>query len=100
RSTGVTPLPRYYEPGRRRLVISRLPGTAGYTTDPLHRFRGGTRTGSPVAQRVLVTVLSLTTPPKGPAASVSPRPILLPSPRIRALGLRSHFFFRGHHWVH
>ena len=31
RSTGVTPLPRYYGPGRRRLAFGRLPGCAGYT---------------------------------------------------------------------
>ena len=34
RSTGVTPLRRYYEPSRHRLVFGRLPGGAGYTTDP------------------------------------------------------------------
>src|SRR5262249_16873579 len=81
----------YYKPGRRRLVVSRLPGVTGYTTDLLHRFPDGTRTVSPVAQHVLVTVLPLTTPPKWQAASVSPRPVMLPSPRIRGLGLRSPF---------
>src|SRR2546425_10825850 len=71
RSTGVTPLRRYCEPSRRRLVFSRFPGVAGYTTDLLHRFRDGTRTVSPVAGRALVTVLPLTTPPEWQAASVS-----------------------------
>jgi hypothetical protein len=63
-STGVTPLRRYYELGRRRLVVSRFPGVAGYTTDLLHRFLDGTRTVSPVAEHALVTVLPLTTPPE------------------------------------
>ena len=31
-STGVTPLRRYYEPSRRRLVFGRFPGSPGYTT--------------------------------------------------------------------
>ena len=32
RSAGVTPHHRYYEPSRRRLVFSRFPDSAGYTT--------------------------------------------------------------------
>ena len=100
RSTGVTPLRRYYEPGRHRLVFSRFPGVAGYTTDLLHRFLDGTRTVSPVAQHVLVTVLPLTTPPEWHAASVSLRRVMLPSPHKRGLGLRMSVFCRGHHWVH
>ena len=31
RSTGVTPLPRYYKPHRHPLVFDRLPGVSGYT---------------------------------------------------------------------
>jgi hypothetical protein len=31
RSTGVTPLHRYYEPIRHPLVFDRFPGFAGYT---------------------------------------------------------------------
>ena len=31
-SPGITPLRRYYEPSRRRLVFGRFPGTPGYTT--------------------------------------------------------------------
>ena len=30
-STGITPLRRYYGPGRHLLVFGRLPGVAGYT---------------------------------------------------------------------
>src|SRR5881296_3282416 len=94
RSTGATPLRCYSEPSRHRLVFSRFPGVAGYTTDLLHRLLDGTRTVSPVARHALVTVLPLTTPPEWQAASVSPRPVMLPSPRSRGLGLRSHIFSR------
>src|SRR3989442_9785483 len=66
----------------------------------LHRFLDGARTVSPVARHALVTVLSLTTPPECHNVSVSPRHAMLPSPRHRGLGLRSHVLFRGHHWVH
>src|SRR5467141_3513326 len=69
RSTGVTPLRRYSEPSRRRLVFSRFPGVTGYTTDLLHLLLDGTRTVSPVARHALVTVLPLTTPPEWQAAS-------------------------------
>ena len=31
RSTGVNPLPRYYEPVRPPLMVGRFPGVAGYT---------------------------------------------------------------------
>jgi hypothetical protein len=34
RSTGITPLRRYYEPIRHPLVVSRFPGAAGYTAYP------------------------------------------------------------------
>jgi hypothetical protein len=33
RSTGITPLPRYYGPIRHPLVVDRFPGIAGYTSD-------------------------------------------------------------------
>src|SRR5262249_6934290 len=89
---GCYPLPRYYEPGRRRLVFSRFPGGTGYTAALLPRFLRGTRTVSPVARQVLVTVLPLTTPPECQTASVSARSAMLPSPHPRGLGLRSFFF--------
>src|SRR5262249_39798030 len=97
---GCYPLPRYYEPGRRRLVFSRFPGGTGYTAALLHRFLGGTRTVSPVAQHHPVTALPLTTPPGSQTASGSARSAMLPSPPPRGLGLRSFFSCRGHHWVH
>jgi len=89
---GITPLHRYYGPGRHRLACRRLPGCASYTTALLHRFLGGARTASPVAQHVLVTVLSLTTPPECRAVSVSLRRVMLPSLDNRKLGLQGLFF--------
>jgi hypothetical protein len=91
---GITPLHCYYGPGRHRLACRRLPGCAGYTTTLLHRFLDGARTASPVAQHVLVTVLSLTTPPECHAASVSFRRAMLPSPDTRGLGVRTYFLSR------
>jgi hypothetical protein len=49
RSTDITPLPRYYRPGRIPLVVRRLPGVTGYTASLLRRFLDGTRRVSPVA---------------------------------------------------
>src|SRR5215470_17700511 len=40
RSPGVTPLRRYYEPIRHPLVVSRLPGGAGYTAYPASALSG------------------------------------------------------------
>src|SRR5215813_4437274 len=70
---------------------SRLPSTSRlcrlYDT-LLHRFLDGARTASPVAQHVLVTVLSQTTPPECRAVSVSLRRVMLPSLDNRKLGLQ------------
>ena len=68
RSTNVTSLHRYYKPDRHPLAFCRLPGVSGYTASLLRRFRDGTRRASPVAQHVLVIVLSLS-----PRQSGSPR---------------------------
>src|SRR3954452_3443463 len=40
RSTGVTPLQRYYGPFRHPLVVGRLPGAAGYTAYPASALSG------------------------------------------------------------
>jgi hypothetical protein len=48
-STDITPLPRYYRPGRIPLAFHRLPGVTGYTASLLRRFLDGTRRVSPVA---------------------------------------------------
>src|SRR5215831_16116420 len=85
RSTDITPLRRYYEPIRHPLVVSRLPGVAGYTAYQLPPFRVGTKRASPVARCVLAPVPSLTTPPERPVASIGLRRAVLPSPsRLRA----------------
>src|SRR5262245_64693126 len=39
-STGITPLPRYYEPIRHPLVVGRFPGAAGYTAYPASAVSG------------------------------------------------------------
>ena len=61
----------------------------------LRRFLAGTRRVSPVAQYVLVTVLSLSPRRGGDAASVRFRHPMLPSPYGSRLGPRI-FAFRGH----
>ena len=58
-STGVTPRPRSYGPIRHPLVFRRFPGSQLYGVPCSAPFRDGTRRASPVASRVLVTVLPL-----------------------------------------
>ena len=72
-----------------------FPVDAGYTIELLRRFLDGARTVSPVARHVLVTVLSLTTPPECYDASASLRRTILPLPRSRGLGLRIYFVSVG-----
>src|SRR5207302_11421421 len=62
RSTDIAPHHRYCGPIRRPLVFGRLPGLPVIRPTLLRRFLVGTRRVSPVAQHVLVTVLSL--PPR------------------------------------
>jgi hypothetical protein len=45
RSTDITPLPHYYEPIRHPLVVSRLPGAAGYTAYPASALSGRDKEG-------------------------------------------------------
>ena len=49
RSAEITPLLRYYRPGRIPLAVHRLPGVTGYTASLLRRFLNGARRASPVA---------------------------------------------------
>ena len=84
-------------PPSRRQPISR--GMPVIRPTLLRRFLGGTRTASPVAQRILVTVLPL--PPRRSESTcrsgfVDPCCLKL---KQRKLGLRSHLC-RGHLWVH
>src|SRR5262249_13116213 len=59
RSTGVTPLRRYYGPDRHPLAFDRLPGLAGYTIYLAPVFSHRDERASPTTRCVLVTVLSL-----------------------------------------
>jgi hypothetical protein len=70
RSVGVTPLPRSYGPLRHPLLFGRLPGVPVIRPTWFRRFRTGRRRASPVAWRVLVTVLPL--PPRRSGASSQP----------------------------
>src|SRR5664280_497437 len=47
-STDITPLPRYYRPGRIPLAFHRLPGGTGYTASLLRRFRDGVSAGAKI----------------------------------------------------
>jgi hypothetical protein len=62
RSTDITPLPRYCGPIRHPLAFSRFPGGTGYTAYLAPAISRRDERASPVAQHVLVTVLSL--PPR------------------------------------
>src|SRR6516162_11656994 len=88
RSTGVTPLRRYYQPLRHPLVFGRFPGVAGYTAylAPLlsRRDEEGFSSCSMCPGHRAVAP----TPPEGPAASAALRQFLLPSPSGWGLGLR------------
>ncbi len=92
RSTGVTPLRRYYEPIRHPLVVSPLPSAAGYRALPsFRRFRSGRGGLLQLLDASSATMPSLTTPPERPAASFGLRRAVLLSPsrlRARPPGLR------------
>jgi hypothetical protein len=78
-----SPLLRAPPPPSRRRPTSR--GRRLYGLPSFRGFRRGARRASPVARCALVAVLSLTTPPEGPAASIGLRRALQPSPsRLRA----------------
>src|SRR5271165_3314350 len=97
-STDITPLRRYYGPGRHPLAFDRLPGCAGYTIYPAPAIsrRGEEGFASPVARHVLVTVLSLPPRRSEGAASIRFRLPMLPSPYGCGLGLRGYSFSRPH----
>jgi hypothetical protein len=71
-------LPRFVATTSLAAAVSSsadFPGVPVIRPTWLRRVLGGTRTVSPVARHVLVTVLPLTTPPKRQAVSVSPQPV-------------------------
>ncbi len=83
----------------RTLVFGRLPGCAGYTaylSPPISRRdeEGFSSCSTRPGHRAVAP-----TPPEEPPAPASLRRTLLPSPRIRGLGLRD-WVFRGHLCVH
>src|SRR5215472_1416017 len=84
-----------YGPVRHPLAILPFPGDAGYRPDLLQRFLAGTRRASPVAQCVLVIVLSLTPRQSGsPHQSVCDAPCCLhPASKDSAFGAS---IFRGY----
>ena len=99
RSTGITPLHRYYGPNRHRLAVSRFPGVSGYTAYPVPAISRRGEDGFSSCSTCPCHRAAPTTPPECPAASVNPRQAMLPSPDTRELGPRS-CFCRGHLWVH
>jgi len=97
RSADVTPLPRYYRPGRVPLAFHRFPGVTGHTASCSADFATG-RGG-------FLQLLSMTLSPccpYQPRRSVAPRQSLrrsmLPSPEKWRLGLRTCPFEAI--WVH
>ena len=73
RSTGVTPLHRYLGPVRLPLAFGHFPGSPRLYGLPCSAgFPNGTRRASPVAQHVLVTMPSITTPPECTTARSHP----------------------------
>src|SRR5215469_17470079 len=100
RSTGITPLPRYYEPNRHRLAVSRFPGVAGYTAYPAPPISRWGEDGFSSCSTCPCHRAVPTTPPECHDVSVSPRHVMLPSSRSRGLGLRIFILFRGHLWVY
>ena len=77
-----------------------FPGPPVMRSTLLRRFLDGTRTASPVAWHVLVTVLSLPPRHRDVPHQILWRHILLPLSDTRKLGLWGLFFCRGHLWVH
>src|SRR5580700_2156169 len=92
RSMGVTPLPRYYEPNRHRLAVSRFPGVSGYTAYPAPPISRWGEDGFSSCSTCPCHRAAPTTPPECHNVSVSPRHAMLPSPDSRGLGLRGLYF--------
>jgi hypothetical protein len=88
RSTGVTPLHRYYGPILHPLAFDRFPGSPVIRPTLLRPLPDGTRRASPVAQRAVVAVPPLPPRRSRPPLSASLQLTMLPSPRFHGLGLR------------
>ena len=88
RSTGITPLPRYYEPVLHPLAFRPLPRDTGYRAylaPPLSRRdeEGFSSCSACPGHRAVAP-----TPPECPAASATLRRVMRPSPSACGLGLR------------
>jgi hypothetical protein len=98
RSTGITPLHHYSGPLRHPLIFGRFPGVPVIRPTLLRWFPSGMRRGSPVAQRVLVSMPSLPPRQSGP-----PRQPVCDGPyclRLSVAGSASGAaHFRGHRCV-
>lgn len=94
RSTGITPLPRYYGPIRHPLAFDRFPGSPVIRPTFLRRFLAGARRASPVALCLLAIVPTSATPPVCLSASARLRKNMLPSQSVQLLGLRISIFSR------
>jgi len=94
RSLGVTPVHRYCRPFRHLLAFLPFPGSAGYRSDLLQSISLWDEEGFSSCLTCPCYRAVPTTPPECHVASVSPRHVMLPSPRSRELGLRIYFFSR------
>src|SRR6516164_3636064 len=77
-----------------------FPGLASYTASLLRHISWRDEEGFSSRSICPCYRAAPTTPPEWHVASVSPRHVMLPSPRKRGLGLRISVLFRGHLWVH
>ena len=87
-STGVTPLQRSYPPSRHRLVFGRFPGVSGYTTYLAPAISRRDEDGFSSCLACPCHRAASNTPPESAAVSASLRRPILPSPKLRGLGLR------------
>jgi hypothetical protein len=88
------------KPFRHLLAFLSFPGLAGYRSDLLQSISLWDEEGFSSCSTCLWHRAVPTTPPECHVASVSPRHVMLPSPRSRGLGLRIFIFFRGYLWVY
>ena len=95
RSTGVTPLRRYYGPVRHPHAFGRFPGLTGYTTYLAPMISQPGREGFTNHSMCPCHRAVASTPPRWDAASVRFRHPMLPSPSDDGLGPRI-LHFRGY----
>ena len=94
-STDITPLRRYYGPGRHLLVFGRFPGVAGYTAYLAPAIFSPGRGGFLQLLSMSLSPCCRFHPAEMKVVSVSVRLLMLPSPMDCGLGPRT-YCFRGH----